>query len=67
MRNEELRNLHSFSACHYGGQLRGMRWLSSCRVLVGKSEGKRLLGEPGCRWEDNSEIEVKEIGPEDVE
>jgi hypothetical protein len=23
------------------------------RVLVGKSEGKRPLGRPRCRWEDN--------------
>jgi len=24
-----------------------------CRVLVGKPEGKRLLGKPRRRWEDN--------------
>jgi hypothetical protein len=35
--------------------------VSSYRVLVRKSEGKRLLGNPGCRWEDNNEIEIKEI------
>jgi hypothetical protein len=23
------------------------------RVLVGKSEGKKPLGRPRCRWEDN--------------
>jgi hypothetical protein len=23
------------------------------RVLVGKPEGKKSLGRPGCRWEDN--------------
>jgi hypothetical protein len=23
------------------------------RVLVGKPKGKRLLGRPRCRWEDN--------------
>jgi hypothetical protein len=23
------------------------------RVLVGKPEGKRLLGRPRCRWEEN--------------
>jgi len=23
------------------------------RVLVGKPEGKRPLGRPSCRWEDN--------------
>ena len=41
--------------------------MSSSRVLVGKTEGKRLLGEPGCRWEDNGEIEIKEIRWEDVD
>jgi hypothetical protein len=44
-----------------------MRWMSSYRVLVGKSEGKRLLGDPGCRWEYDSEMEIKEIRWEDVD
>jgi hypothetical protein len=26
------------------------------RVLVGKHEGKRLLGRPGHRWEDNIKV-----------
>ena len=26
------------------------------RVLVGRSEGKRPLGTPKCRWEDNIKI-----------
>ena len=30
------------------------------RVLVGKSEGKRPLGRPRCRWEDNSKMELQE-------
>jgi len=25
----------------------------ACRILVGKSEGKRPLGRPGRRWENN--------------
>jgi hypothetical protein len=25
---------------------------NKCRVLVGKSEGKRPLGRPRCRWDD---------------
>jgi hypothetical protein len=28
------------------------------RVLVGKSEGKRPLGRPRHRWEDNIRLEV---------
>jgi hypothetical protein len=30
--------------------------------LVGKPEGKRLLGSPRRRWEDNIKIYLKEIG-----
>ena len=32
------------------------------RVLVGKSEGKRPLGRPRSRWEDNIKMEMKEVG-----
>ena len=32
------------------------------RVLVGKSEGKRPLGRPRCRWEDNIKMDLQEVG-----
>jgi hypothetical protein len=32
------------------------------RVLVGKPEGKRPLGRPRCRWEDNIEMVLQEVG-----
>jgi hypothetical protein len=32
------------------------------RVLVGKPEGKRPLGKPRRRWEDNIKIDVQELG-----
>ena len=32
------------------------------RVLVGKPEGKRPLGRPRHRWEDNIEMNLKEVG-----
>jgi len=32
------------------------------RVLVGKPKGKRLLGRPRCRWEDNIKLDLREIG-----
>jgi len=32
------------------------------RVLVGKREGKRPLGRPRCRWEDNIKIDLQEVG-----
>jgi hypothetical protein len=32
------------------------------RVLVGKPEGKRLLGRPRRRWEDNIKMDLQEGG-----
>ena len=32
------------------------------RVLVGKPEGKRPLGEPRRRWEDNIKMDLQEVG-----
>jgi len=32
------------------------------RVLVGKSEGKRPLGRPRRRWEDNIKMDLLEAG-----
>jgi hypothetical protein len=30
-------------------------------VLVGKSEGKRPLGRPRCRWEENTKMDLQEV------
>ena len=32
------------------------------RVLVGKPEGKRPLGKPRHRWEDNIKMDLQEVG-----
>jgi hypothetical protein len=32
------------------------------RIVVGKHEGKRPLGRPRRRWEDNIKMDLKEIG-----
>jgi hypothetical protein len=32
------------------------------RILVGKPEGKIPLRKPRCRWEDNSKMDLREIG-----
>jgi hypothetical protein len=32
------------------------------RVLVGKPEGKRLLGRPRRRWKDNIKMDLQEVG-----
>ena len=50
----------------------GMRWAGHVarmgedrgvhRVLVGKPEGKRPLGRPRRRWEDNIKLDLQEVG-----
>ena len=37
------------------------------RVLVGKPEGKRPLGRPWCRWENNIKIDLQAVVCEDME
>jgi hypothetical protein len=32
------------------------------RFLVGKPEGKRPLGRPRRRWEDNIKVDLQEVG-----
>ena len=39
------------------GQGRGVH-----RVLVGRPEGKRQLGRPRRRWEDNIKMVLEEVG-----
>jgi hypothetical protein len=51
---------------------RRMRWAShvarmgekrnACRILVGKPGGKRPLGRPRRRWEDNIKMDLRKIG-----
>jgi len=70
LHNEELNDLYSSPtivwviklrmrdrACSVYGERRGVY-----RVLVGKPEGKRPLGRPRHRWEDNIKMDVQEVG-----
>jgi hypothetical protein len=51
---------------------RRMRWAgqvarvgkkkNAYNILVGKREGKRPLGQPRHRWEDNIKMDLREIG-----
>jgi hypothetical protein len=53
-------------------KLRRMRWVGRVAwmgeergvysVLVGKPEGKRQLGRPRVRWEDNIRVDLQEVG-----
>jgi hypothetical protein len=40
---------------------------NSCRTFVGKPEGKRPLGKPRHRWEDNIKMDLRQIGLYDVD
>ena len=37
-------------------------WGSAYRILVGKPEGKRPLVRPRLRWEDNTKMNLQEVG-----
>ena len=43
------------------GERRGV-----CRVLMWKPEGKRPLGRPRRRWEDNIKMDLQEVGCGDM-
>jgi hypothetical protein len=38
------------------------KWNGVYRILVGRPEGKRPLGRPRRRWEDNIKLDLREIG-----
>src|SRR5215469_3858533 len=72
LHNEELRDLYSLPNIVRVVKSGRMRWAGHVermgerrgvhRVLVGKSEGKRQLGRPRCKWEDNIKMDLQEMG-----
>ena len=70
--NEELSDLYSLHNIVWVVKSRRMRWAGHVarmgegrgvhRVLVGKPEGKRPLGRPRRRWEDNIKMDLQEVG-----
>jgi hypothetical protein len=72
LHNEELKDLYSLAILVRVIKSRRMRWAGhvTCmgegrgayRVLVGKPEGKRPLGRPSLRWEDNIRMDLQELG-----
>ena len=72
LHNEELRDLYSLPNIVRVVTSRRMRWAGHVarmgeervvhRVLVGKPEGKRPLGRPRRRWEDNIKMDLREVG-----
>ena len=45
-----------------GHVLRMEKGKSAFKILTGKPTGKRPLGRPRCRWEDNIRMDLEEIG-----
>jgi hypothetical protein len=37
-------------------------WRGAYRALVGKPEGRRPLGRPRHRWDDNIKMDLREVG-----
>jgi hypothetical protein len=44
----------------------GEKW-NTYRILVGKPEGKRPIGRPRRRWEDNIRMDLRDIGWGDMD
>jgi hypothetical protein len=71
LHNDELHSLYSSPDIVRVIKLRRLRWEGGevrgvYRVLVGRSEGKRPLGRPRSRWEDNIKMDLREIGIDGV-
>jgi len=72
LHNEELNGLYSLPNIVRVIKSRRLRWAGHVarmgegrgvyRVLVGKPEGKRPLGRPRRRWEDNVRMDLQEVG-----
>jgi hypothetical protein len=76
LHNDELHDLYSSPNIGRAIKSRRMKWAGhvACmgegrgayRVLVGRTKGKRPLGRPWYRWEDNIKMDLREIGIDGV-
>ena len=72
LHNEELHELYCLPNIIRVIKSRRMRWAGNVvrmgekrgvyRVLVGKPEGKRTLGRPRHRWENNIKMDLQKVG-----
>ena len=72
LHNEELNDLYSSPNIFRVVKWRRIRWAGHVvrmverrgvyRVLVGKPGGKRPIGRPRRRWEDNIKVDLQEVG-----
>jgi hypothetical protein len=77
LHNEELHGLYSSPSIVRVIKARRMRWAanvtrmgevrSAYNILVGRPEGRRPLGRPRRRWEDNINMNLREIWFGDVD
>jgi hypothetical protein len=76
LHSDELHSLYSSPNIVRVIKSRTMRWARHMpcmgegrgvyRVLVGRPEGRRLLGRPRHRWEDNIKLDLRETGIDGV-
>jgi hypothetical protein len=76
LHNDELHSLYSSLKIFRVIKSRRMRWVGhvACmgegrgvyRVLAGMPKGKRPLGRPRHRWEDNMKLNLRETGIDGV-
>jgi hypothetical protein len=69
---EKLNDLYSSPNIIRVIKSRRMRWAEyvahmgegrgAYKILVGRREGRRPLGRPRCRWEDNIKMDLQEVG-----
>jgi hypothetical protein len=72
LHNEELNDLYSSPNIIRVIKSRRLRWAGQAarmgegrgayRILVGRPEGRRPLGRPKRRWEDNIKVDIREVG-----
>jgi len=72
LHNEELNDLYSLRNIFRVTKSRRMKWMEHVasmwegrglyRALVGKPEGKRILGRSRRRWEANITMDLEEVG-----
>jgi hypothetical protein len=77
LHNKELHGLYSSPSIVRVIKARRMRWVGhvarmgevrcAYNILVGRPEGRRPLGRPRRRWEDNIKMDLREIGIGDVD
>jgi hypothetical protein len=72
LRNAELNDLYSSPNIIRVIKSRRMKWArhvarmeekrGASRILVGRPEGRRPLGRPRRRWEDNIKMDIQDVG-----